>query len=95
MRDWPKFAGISSPSVPVIQRERQFAKKLHAYTLPRTGAPNSRVRDLVGTVFLFRFRKLQPSRIVQALQATFDLRATHPHVACKSDRSPALWTPFR
>ena len=42
MRDWLGFAGIAPPDVPMIQREQQFAEKLHAYTLPRT-TPNSRV----------------------------------------------------
>ena len=75
MRDWLGFAGISPPSVPMIQREQQFAEKLHAYTLPRTGAPNSRVRDLVDMVLLIRSRTLESSRVVQALHATFGMRA--------------------
>ena len=32
MRDWLGFAGISPPSVPMIQREQQFVERLHAYT---------------------------------------------------------------
>ncbi len=44
--DWLGFAQISPPIVPIIQKEQQFAEKLHAYTLPRPSAPNSRVRDL-------------------------------------------------
>jgi hypothetical protein len=34
-RDWLGFAGVAPPEVPMIQREQQFAEKLHAYTLPR------------------------------------------------------------
>ena len=30
MRDWFGFAGIAPPDVPMIQREQQFAEKLHA-----------------------------------------------------------------
>ena len=41
MRDWLGFAGISPPSVPMIQREQQFAEKLHAYTLPRQRRPTA------------------------------------------------------
>jgi len=94
MRDWLGFAGISPPSVPMIQREQQFAEKLHAYTLPRTGAPNSRVRDLVDMVLLIRSRTLESSRVVQALHATFDLRATHP-VPKALDPPPEEWSaPF-
>lgn len=76
-RDWLGFAGISPSSVAMIQREQQFAEKLHAYTLPRTAAPNSRVRDLVDMVLLIQSCTLESNRVVQALHATFDLRATH------------------
>jgi hypothetical protein len=31
-----------------ISKEQQFAEKLHAYTVPRPDAPNSRVKDLAG-----------------------------------------------
>lgn len=94
MRDWLGFAGISPPSVPMIQREQQFAEKLHAYTLPRTAAPNSRVRDLVDMILLIRSRTLESSRVVQALHATFDLRATHP-VPKALDPPPEEWSaPF-
>lgn len=44
-QNWFGFADIDAPRVPMIQREQQFAEKIHAYTLPRQGAPNSRVRD--------------------------------------------------
>jgi len=76
MRDWLGFAGIAPPDVPMIQREQQFAEKLHAYTLPRA-TPNSRVRDLVDMVLLIRFGTLDPDRVAQALHATFGRRATH------------------
>jgi hypothetical protein len=76
MRNWLGFAGIAPPDVPMIQREQQFAEKLHAYTLPRT-KPNSRVRDLVDMVLLIQSGTLDSGRIVQALHATFGRRATH------------------
>ena len=76
MRDWLGFAGIPAPGVPMIQREQQFAEKLHAYTLPRT-TPNSRVRDLVDMVLLIRSDTLESGRVVEALHATFGRRATH------------------
>lgn len=43
-RDWLGFEGIEAASALTIQSEQQFAEKIHAYTLPRAGAPNSRVR---------------------------------------------------
>jgi hypothetical protein len=33
--NWLGFADIEAPGVPMIQREQQFAEKIHAYTLPR------------------------------------------------------------
>ena len=94
MRDWLGLAGISPPSVPMIQREQQFVERLHAYTLPRSAAPNSRARDLVDMVLLIQSRTLESSRVVQALQATFDLRATHP-VPKALDPPPEEWSaPF-
>ena len=52
--NWLGFAGIEPPHVPMIQREQQFAEKIHAYTLTRQGAANSRVRDLVDLTLLIR-----------------------------------------
>ncbi len=78
MRDWLGFAGIAPPEVPMIQREQQFAEKLHAYTLPRPEAPNSRVRDLVDMVLLIESGTLRPSRVTRAIEATFRRRGTHP-----------------
>jgi hypothetical protein len=76
MRDWLGFADIAAPDVPMIQREQQFAEKLHAYTVPRT-IPNKRVRDLVDMVLPIQSGTLERGRVVQALHATFDRRATH------------------
>lgn len=94
MRDWLGFAGISPPAVPMIQREQQFAEKLHAYTLPRAAAPNSRVRDLVDMALLIQSGTLESKRVVQAVHATFDLRATHS-VPKALDPPPEEWNaPF-
>jgi hypothetical protein len=77
MRDWLGFAGIAPPEVPMIHREQQFAEKLHAYTLPRPEAPNSRVRDLVDMVLLIESGTLRPDAVAEAIDATFRRRASH------------------
>ena len=89
-RDWLGFAGIASPSLYMIPREQQFAEKLHAYTLPRQGAANSRVRDLVDMVLLIQSGTLVKSKVYEALRVTFDRRGTHaaPKVVAKP---PADW----
>jgi hypothetical protein len=76
-RDWLGFAGIASPSLYIIPREQQFAEKLHAYTLPRKGAANTRVRDLVDMVLLIQSRTLDKARLREAIRLTFDRRGTH------------------
>ena len=76
-RDWLGFAGIASPSLYMIPREQQFAEKLHAYTLPRHGAANSRVRDLVDMVLLIHSKTLARARVAEAIRVTFDCRGTH------------------
>jgi Nucleotidyl transferase AbiEii toxin, Type IV TA system len=76
-RDWLQFAGIASPSLYMIPREQQFAEKLHAYTLPRQGAVNSRVRDLVDMVLLIQSGTLANEKIAEAIRITFERRKTH------------------
>ena len=76
-RDWLGFAGIASPSLYMIPREQQFAEKLHAYTLPRKGAANTRVRDLVDMVLLIQSGTLDKARLREAIRLTFDRRGTH------------------
>jgi hypothetical protein len=76
-RDWLGFAGIASPSLYMISREQQFAEKLHAYTLPRQGAANTRVRDLVDMVLLIHSGTLSKAKVVEAIRVTFDRRGTH------------------
>ena len=76
-RDWLGFAGIASPSLYMIPREQQFAEKLHAYTLPRKGAANTRVRDLVDMVLLIQSGTLDKAQVGEAIRITFDRRETH------------------
>ena len=76
-RDWLGFAGIASPSLYLIPREQQFAEKLHAYTLPRHGAANTRVRDLVDMVLLIQSGTLTNDKVAEAIRVTFERRKTH------------------
>jgi hypothetical protein len=76
-RDWLVFAGIASPSLYMIPREQQFAEKLHAYTLPRRGAANTRVRDLVDMVLLIQSGTLNSDKVAEAVRVTFERRKTH------------------
>lgn len=73
-RDWLEFAGIASATFPAVSPEEQFAEKLHAYTLPRTGRENTRVKDLVDLVLLIGRVRLNTSRLPQAIRETFQRR---------------------
>lgn len=77
-QDWLGFAGIPKAMLPAISREEQFAEKLHAYTLPRTGRPNTRVKDLVDMVLLLDSGSLDCTRLTENIAATFRRRGTHP-----------------
>ncbi len=54
-----------------------FAEKLHAYTLPRVGRKNTRVKDLVDLVLLIQQTKLDATRLPKAIRETFQRRKTH------------------
>ncbi len=76
-RDWFGFAGLPRARVPAVSPEEQFAEKLHAYTLPRTGRENTRVKDLIDLILLIERAKLDANRIGRSIQETFERRNTH------------------
>jgi hypothetical protein len=62
-RDWLGFAGIARAQFLAVSPEEQFEEKLHAYTLPRTGRENTRVKDLVDLVLLIELTGLDVARL--------------------------------
>jgi len=88
--DWLGFAELPRAKVSAVSREEQFAEKLHAYTLPRSGRPNTRVKDLVDLVLLSVSGSLDTARVREILAATFHRRATHP-VSATLPRPPETW----
>jgi len=93
-RDWLGFAEIPPASVPMIQREQQFVEKLHAYTLPRAGTVNSRVRDLVDMILLIQSGTLAVSASAEAVLRTFDRRGTHAIPIALEPPPPDWSAPF-
>ena len=71
------YAGIISAPFPTVTKEQQFAEKLHAYTVPRKGGENSRVKDLVDLALLST-EKLDFGKLQKAIQAIFRIYSTHP-----------------
>lgn len=88
--DWLGFAGIAAAKMSAMSREEQFAEKLHAYSLPREGRPNSRVKDLVDLLLLVESGSLDPERVGQCIQTTFRRRDNHP-VPVSLEPPPQTW----
>ncbi|HEY3863983.1 MAG TPA: nucleotidyl transferase AbiEii/AbiGii toxin family protein [Verrucomicrobiae bacterium] len=93
-RDWLGFAELPRAKVSAVSREEQFAEKLHAYTLPRQGRPNTRVKDLVDLVLLSVSGTLDVARVRENVAATFHRRATHPVPATLPPPPEAWRAPF-
>lgn len=91
--DWLQFAGIPRCRIRMISGEQQFAEKIHAYTLPRAGRTNSRVRDLIDLYLLLK-SGLDAGPARENLDKTFARRKTHARPE-KLDPPPADWVkPF-
>ncbi len=75
--DWLGFAGITPVAVPALSAEQHWAEKLHAYTRPREGRTNTRVKDLIDLVLLIERQTLVADRVLAAIDATFARRRTH------------------
>ena len=84
------FAGIAPVRISLIPRTVQFAEKLHAYTRPREGLPNSRVKDLADLVLLIQSGLKANENLTEAIKATFERRVTHP-VPQEIAVPPAAW----
>lgn len=88
--DWLHFFGASAPKIAMISLEQQFAEKIHAYTLPREGRRNSRVKDLIDIILLMRMRVMDPVKLAFALHQVFKVRNTHP-VPLEFPSPPSEW----
>jgi len=93
-RDWLGFAGIPRANCSAISPEEQFAEKVHAYTLPREGRENTRVKDLLDLSLLIKGSSLNEARVRDSIRDTFQRRETHA-IPGKLPPPPPSWTrPF-
>ncbi len=92
--DFLAFAGVPPAQLVVLPPAQHFAEKIHAYTFPWQGRPNTRVRDLVDLVLLIDTGALDPAVTVAALRLTFTGRATHPLPRALPPPPQAWATPF-
>jgi hypothetical protein len=84
------FAGIAPARVAMLPIQQHFAEKVHAYTLPWEGRPNTRVKDLVDLVLLLDIGLPENDQVLQAIQATFQRRGTH-NIPTTLPTPPGLW----
>ncbi|HVT15806.1 MAG TPA: nucleotidyl transferase AbiEii/AbiGii toxin family protein [Thermoanaerobaculia bacterium] len=89
---WLDFAGVPPAIVLAVPVAQQFAEKIHAYTLPRSDRPNTRMKDLVDLVRLIESPWLEVKRVRLALHATFDNRNSHP-LPAELPPPPPAWAP--
>jgi Nucleotidyl transferase AbiEii toxin, Type IV TA system len=88
--DWLGFAGITPIAVPALSAEQHWAEKLHAYTRPRDGRINMRVKDLIDLVLLIEEETLAADRVLASVDATFARRRTH-EIPRELPVPPAEW----
>lgn len=88
--DWLDFCDIPSPVMSMITEEQQFAEKVHAYTLPRDGRMNSRVKDLIDLLLLLDRRGFDLRACKESLHTVFKVRGTH-QLPGKLPTPPVQW----
>lgn len=86
-----EFAGVPSIRPRAVSPAQHFAEKMHALTLPRRGAPNTRTRDLVDLMLLLELGLPAAETLRPAIDAVFAARATHP-VPRRLEDPPSAWT---
>jgi len=90
-----EFADIEPAIVLCYPVTQHIAEKVHAYTRPHLSGESSRVKDLVDILLIASMQPIDAASLRQAIQATFDVRSTHPLPSVLPD-PPANWTvPFR
>ncbi len=77
--DLLSFADIPPVQIPAIPLEQQIAEKVHAYTRTyASGAPSSRVKDLIDLVIVALEMSVDARRLREALEVTFQARDQQP-----------------
>ncbi|WP_075831051.1 nucleotidyl transferase AbiEii/AbiGii toxin family protein [Deinococcus marmoris] len=85
------FAGLPPTTFPIYPLPEHFAEKLHAYTRPRPGGGQTRVKDLLDLSLIVTELQLQPSREVWlVLDGVFTRYASHTLPSVVPD-PPADW----
>lgn len=86
------FADIDPVEAPTLPLELQIAEKVHAYTrnYGESGAPSTRVKDLIDFVLIGTSATLDATTLDRALKDTFEHRGK-PEVPKSLPKPPAQW----
>ena len=85
------FAGLPSTTFPSYPLPEHFAEKLHAYTRPRPGGGQTRVKDLLDLSLIVTDLQLPPSRDVWAVVAGVFARYASHELSLSVPSPPADW----
>jgi hypothetical protein len=85
-----EFAGIKPIQVPCYPISQQIAEKLHALTRTYQSGESTRAKDLIDILLLADHINLDGKKLQNAIQNTFDARATHPLPEGEIKLSPDL-----
>lgn len=88
--DYLSFASIPPARFRIMSLAQQFAEKVHAYTLPRRGGLNSRVKDLADLTLILDQGIPDSQSVKFAIEATFHYRATH-QIPDSLPAAPPTW----
>lgn len=89
------FADIDPVPFPTYPLTQQIAEKLHAYTRKHKGTESIRVRDLVDLLLIASRSTFDAGKLLAAIHATFEARATHA-LPEQFPEPPSKWgPPFR
>jgi len=84
------FAEIKPTVIPCYPVSQQIAEKLHAYTRLHISGESSRVKDLIDMLLLASLGELEGHKLQNAIEATFEERATHD-VPLTLPNPPTSW----
>jgi predicted nucleotidyltransferase component of viral defense system len=85
--------GFVRSTFPVYPVAQSIAEKLHAQTMPRE-QENTRARDLVDLVWFCERFSVGAEDLIEACEATFAVRASHPWPPTVDDAPPSWAKPY-
>lgn len=90
-----EFAEIAPVTISCYPLTQHIAEKVHAYTRPYVSGDSSRVKDLVDILLIAGMQAIKAGILLEALQASFAVRKTHPLPLTFPDPPEGWGLPYR